>query len=387
MLFRINIIEYFAKRDGLLKNRTNNQDRIIQYISVSIIPFCLVIALFFGGVENAFEKIIYTGAVLSNPNIILNELNNDEKNDNIDEMAVSDSVKTENTGTVKLPIPDDILKLIKEAEADYVNSKEDGKIIEKDYSKQNATSELDGLYVRNTTLQHEINIQKYLNGKVYANIDKDKPSVLIYHTHTTETYELLDRGFYSNDRSSRSENAGENMVRIGEEICKILEKNGYKTIHDKTIYDKEYSGAYDRSCENISKILRENPSIQIVLDIHRDAIYQKDGSRVKPVTEINGRKAAQIMIISGCEDGNVTNFPNWEKNLSFAVQLQNKLKNDNAQLVRPLMFCSRKYNMHLTPCSLLVEFGTDANTLAEAVYSAELFAVSLSEFLKEYEEK
>ncbi len=79
----------------------------------------------------------------------------------------------------------------------------------------------------------------------------------------------------------------------------------------------------------------------------------------------------------------------FEKAVELGVprpQLQDKLKSDNAQLVRPLMFCSRKYNMHLTPCSLLVEFGTDANTLAEAVYSAELFADSLSEFLKEYEE-
>ena len=91
------------------------------------------------------------------------------------------------------------------------------------------------------------------------------------------------------------------------------------------------------------------------------------------------------MIISGCEDGNVTDFPNWEKNLSFAVQMQIKLKNDNPQLVRRLMICSRKYNMHLTPCSLLIEIGTDANTLSEAVYSAELFAKSLSQFLKEYE--
>ncbi len=368
-----------------MKNRTNNKDRFFYCILIAIIPIYIIISLIPNGISKSFERLIYAGAVLSNPNILVEKINDSEKNDYIDEMTASDNIKTEDVVTVESSIPDDILKLIKQAEQDYAKSKEDGKIIEKDYSTQNATAELDGLYVRNTTLEHEIDIQKYLNGKVYADIDKNEPSVLIYHTHTTETYELLDRGFYSNDRSSRSDNAKENMIRVGEEICKILEQNGYKTIHDKTVYDKEYSGAYDRSCENVSKILKENPSIQIVLDVHRDAIYQKDNSRVKPVIEINGRKAAQIMIISGCEDGNVINFPNWEKNLSFAVQLQNKLKNDNPQLVRPLMFCSRKYNMHLTPCSLLVEFGTDANTLAEAVYSAELFADSLSEFLKEFE--
>ncbi len=368
-----------------LKNRTNNQDRIFQYISVSIIPIFLVILIALSGVEKSFEKIIYAGAVLSNPQILFNQINENEKTDYIDEKANIDVIAKEVSAVVTSSVPLDIQKLIKQAEKTYENSSNDGKIIEKDYSKQNATAELDGIYVRNTTLQHEIDIQKYLNGKVYADVHKKDPSVLIYHTHATETYELLDRGFYTNERSSRSEKSGENMIRVGEEICKVLEKNGYKTIHDKTVYDKKYSGAYERSCDNISKILKENPSIQIVLDIHRDAIYQKDGSRVKPVAEIGGRKAAQIMIISGCEDGNVTNFPNWEKNLSFAVQLQNKLKNDNPQLVRPLMFCSRRYNMHLTPCSLLIEFGTDANTLFEAVYSAELFAKSLSEFLKEYE--
>ncbi len=366
-----------------MKKRTNNQDRIFQYISIFIIPIFLIITLSLYGIENSFEKIIFAGTILSDPKNAFQKYNY-EKSDSIIEMTNSDNIETEASVLVS-PIPKDIQKLIKQAETKYANSTNDGKIIEKDYSKQNATAEYNGILVRNTTLQQEIDIQKYLNGKVYANIDKNEPAVLIYHTHTTETYEILDRGFYSKDRSSRSENSGENMVRVGEEICEILEENGYKTIHDKTIYDKEYSGAYERSCKNISKILKENPSIQIVLDIHRDAIYPKDGSRIKTVTEINGRKAAQIMIISGCEDGNVTNFPNWEKNLSFAIQLQNKLKNDYPQLVRPLMFCSRKYNMHLTPCSLLIEIGTDANTLSEAVYSAELFAESLSEFLKEYE--
>lgn len=369
-----------------MKKWTNNDNKVFNYIFISIVPVFLIVFLFFGGLEKSFERILYAGAIASNPEMLVQRFNN-VKSDNIEEMAVSENVQSDSNVSSVSSVPADIAELMQQAEKDYENSSNDGIIIEKDYSVQNATAEYNGIYVRNTTLEHDIDIQKYLKGKVYANIDADEPSVLIYHTHTTETYELLDRGFYTNERSSRSENSKENMVRIGEEICRVLELNGYKTVHDKTVYDEKYSGAYDRSCENISKILTENPSIQIVLDIHRDAIYQKDGSRIKPVTEINGKKAAQIMIISGCEDGNVTDFPNWEKNLAFAVQLQDKIKNDNSKLVRPLMFCSRKYNMHLTPCSLLIEIGTDANTLAEAVYSAELFAQSLSEFLEEFKYK
>ncbi len=368
-----------------MKNRTNNSNKLFESIFISILPVALSVCVCSSGIENTFEKFLYAGAYLANPEMLVN-LNKDEtENNNIDQFAVSDNVnKTENTMTVS-SMPNDILKLVKEAEKKYSDSSNDGKIVEKDYSTQNATSEYNGLYVRNTTLDHKINIADYLKKTVYANVNKNEPTVLIYHTHTTETYELLDRGYYTKERDSRSENSAENMIRVGEAVCEVLEKNGYKTIHDKTVYDKEYSGAYDRSCEKISKILRENPSIQIVLDIHRDAIYQKDGTRIKPTTDINGKKAAQIMLISGCEDGIVTDFPNWEKNLAFATQLQNKLKTDNANLMRPLMFCSRKYNMHLMPCAISVEIGTDANTLAEAVYSAELFGESLSDFLKEYE--
>lgn len=318
---------------------------------------------------------------MSNPEMMFMR-SKDIKTDELNEMAVSDNINDKNMMTFS-SIPKDILDLMKDAEKKYEKSSNDGKIIEKDCSTQNATSEYNGIYVKNTTVSHKINIPEQLQKSVTAVVDKNKPTVLIYHTHTTETYEILDRGFYTKERSARSENSKENMIRVGEEICRVLEEQGIKTIHDKTIYDKKYSGAYGRSCENISKILKENPSIQVVLDVHRDAMYQKDGTRIKPVVQINGKKAAQIMILSGCEDGNVTNFPDWEKNLAFAVQLHNKVNNDNPKLLRPLMFCSRKYNMHLTPCSLLVEFGTDANTLAEAVYSAELFAESLSEFLEE----
>ena len=229
-----------------MKNRTNNQDRIFQYIAIFLIPIFLVVTLLLNGIEDSFEKIIYAGAILSDPKIIFQQ-NNNEKSDSINEMANSDNIETEASAVLVSPIPKDIQKLIEQAETKYANSTNDGKIIEKDYSKQNATAEYDGIYVRNTTLQHEIDIQKYLNGKVYANIDKNEPSILIYHTHTTETYEILDRGFYSDDRGSRSENSGENMIRVGEEICKVLEENGYKAIHDKTVYDKEYSGAYERS--------------------------------------------------------------------------------------------------------------------------------------------
>lgn len=374
-----------------MNKRTNLREKIFEYVIKSIIPITLAITLVVGGFEPSLNRILSATVYMICPEKVFELLETQDKQNTTDTEEINkETAKAENTESVitsaniSSVIPDDIQKLVTEAEKKYANSSNDGKIISVDYSKQNATSEYDGIYLRNTTLNHQINIEDYLNKQVQGFITANKPTVLIYHTHTTETYELLDRDFYTNERNTRSNNSQENMVRVGEEICKVLEEKGYKTIHDKTVYDESVSGAYDRSRAKISGILKDNPSIQIVLDIHRDSIYQKDNSKVKTVTEIDGRKAAQIMLITGCEDGNVTDFPNWQKNLTFAVNLQEKLKNDNKTLVRPLMFCSRKYNMDLTPCALSVEIGTDANTLSEAVYSAGLFANSLSEFLEEY---
>ena len=374
-----------------MNKRTNIQEKIFEYVIKSIIPVTLAISLLVGGIEESLNRMISIATYMVNPDKIFKYFaNSDYMNTENAETINKENHKAESTesvitsGNINSAIPDDIQKLVEDAQKKYADSSNDGKIISADYSKQNATSEYNGIYIRNTTLNHHINIEEYLNKQVYAFITENKPAVLIYHTHTTETYELLDRSFYTNERNIRSDNLKENMVRVGEEICKVLEKNGYKTIHDKTIYDESINGAYERSRANISRIIKGNPSIQIVLDIHRGAIYQKDNSKIKTVTEINGRKAAQIMLISGCEDGNVTDFPNWQKNLTFALNLQEKLKNDNKTLVQPLMFCSRKYNLDLVPCALSIEIGTDANTLSEAVYSAELFADSLSELLEEY---
>lgn len=344
--------------------------------------------LFSGSIQQTASKILRISSVLTFPfeSISRNSYQTPKQEVQENYSGIMSTGDTVSAASHKIStVPEDVKKLTKEAEIQYADSTNDGKILEVDYGVQNATSEYNGIYIRNTTKSQSVDIKSFLQKKVSANINKDEPSVLIYHTHACETYELLDRGFYTNSRSTRSENPQENMIRIGEEICKTLTENGYNVIHDKTVYDTQYNGAYERSRENVSKILKENPSIQIVLDIHRDSIYQKDGTRIKPVCVINGEKTAQIKVISGCEDGNVTDFPNWEKNLAFALALQQKLVEQNPGLMQPLLFCGRKYNMDLTTCALQIEIGSDANTLTESVYAARLFAMSLSDMMKEYE--
>jgi stage II sporulation protein P len=192
---------------------------------------------------------------------------------------------------------------------------------------------------------------------------------------------MLDRGFYEVGFMTRTKDSALNMVRVGKAICEEIEKAGYQVIHDTEIHDLSYNGAYAHSRKKVEEYLKKYPTIEVVLDVLRDAIQQSDGTKIKPTARIQGKKAAQIMIISGCEGDGVNGFPHWEKNVTFALGLQSRAEEMYPELMRPVFFCNRKYNMDVTPCSLLLEFGTDANTLEEAVYSAELIGSAIADML------
>jgi len=281
-------------------------------------------------------------------------------------------------------VPADIKALIAVAESKTDNAKKLGNIVEKDYNKNGMTHSYQNVRVKNNSGK-SLNIEAVLGQKPELLVkDKTKPAVLIFHTHTTESYQILERKQYSSKDAARSNNEGENMIRVGAEIAKQLEAAGYSVIHDKTVHDTSYSGAYDRSRETLKRHLAEHPEIQVVLDVHRDAIHQAGGNKIKPTAQFNGKKAAQVMIITGVEGGNVKGFPNWEKNLRFALQLQRKMEGLYPGLTRPVLFSQRKYTMDLHPCNVLLEMGSDVNTLDEAVYSGRLVGNALVSLLEEY---
>lgn len=281
--------------------------------------------------------------------------------------------------------PDDIKKIISQYEGNKSSIPKDAEVSEFQYSSAQANCVGSNVWVQNKTDQ-TINVDDIVaQGADLSVEDKSQPSVLIYHTHTTEAFQLLDLGFYTNTFASRSSDKGINIVRVGDEITQQLEKAGFKVIHDTNIYDSTYSGAYYRSEEQVKKYLEQYPSIKITLDVHRDAI-NSNGTMVKPTATVNGKKAAQVMIITGCEENGVVNFPDWEYNLRFAVALQKSMQDNFPGLSRPIFFCDRVYNMNVNHCSLLVEFGTNANTLDEVVYSGRLFGVALAKMMENYVE-
>ncbi|MGN0614396.1 MAG: stage II sporulation protein P, partial [Porcipelethomonas sp.] len=153
------------------------------------------------------------------------------------------------------------------------------------------------------------------------------PQVLIMHTHTTESFEPYERDFFDPSFNYRTTDPSKNTVMVGDEITKQLEDAGIGVIHDTTIHDyPSYNGSYERSAETVKKILKENPTIKVVLDIHRDAVGTSENI-IQPTATINGKKAAQVMIISGCDDGTL-DMPDYMKNFRFASLLQQQMSSD-----------------------------------------------------------
>lgn len=207
-----------------------------------------------------------------------------------------------------------------------------------------------------------------------------QPQVLIMHTHTTESFEPYEREFFDSSFGYRTTDSSKNMVMVGDAIAEQLENSGIVTVHDTTIHDyPSYNGSYERSAETVKKILAQYPSIKVVLDIHRDAIASED-SLIQPVTEIDGKKASQVMIISGCDDGTM-DMPDYLYNFRFACMIQQQMESSYAGLTRPILFDYRKYNQNLTTGSLLIEVGSHGNTLEQSRYAGELIGKSVAEVL------
>ncbi len=281
--------------------------------------------------------------------------------------------------------PSDIAELMKNAKKTTKKSDSVGKTSEEAYQGGGRIISYNGVQIQAKIPSsfYDPDIKELLKqGSDLEIKDKDKPAILIYHSHTTEAYSLLDVGYYMKS-DARQNDISKNMVRVGDDLALYLEKQGFKVIHDRKIHDKDYNSSYDSSRKVIEEYLEKYPSIEVTIDVHRDDITYSNKTKVKPTAKIKGKKAARMMIIAGCEYGSIKNFPDWEENLKFDLAIQNKVNSKYKDLMRPILFSQRKYNMYETHYSFLLEVGTDANTLDEACYSARLFGNALGELLNE----
>ena len=233
------------------------------------------------------------------------------------------------------------------------------------------------VYIRNTT-QYTLSNEELLK-PFAAELTGEAPQILILHSHGSEGYTpAVDDGIvWSGDH--RTTDSRYNVVRMGDAMAEVFAQAGISVLHDRTLYDyPEYAGAYDRSLAGIDRYLKEYPSIRFVLDVHRDAIETESGSRYAPVCTVDGRQAAQVMIICGCDNGTTVQLPGWRQNLRFAAAWERSMEGMYPGFTRPVLFSYRFYNQDLTTGSLLIEIGGHGNNLNEALYAGQLAAKGLA---------
>lgn len=230
-----------------------------------------------------------------------------------------------------------------------------------------------------TINQEELNIDSLLEKDLTLKQDNSAPQILIYHSHSQE-------GF----ADSQEGDPGTSVLAVGDYLEQILtEQYGYQVIHLKDTFDLidgqiDRSAAYDYALEKVEQVLAENPTIEVVIDLHRDGVPDD----VHLATEINGKPTAQIMFFNGLSKSKTNGpidylyNPYISDNLAFSFRLEYEAAQYYPDLTRCVYLKCYRYNLHVRPKSLLLEVGAQTNTFQEAKNAMEPFAVILNKVLK-----
>ena len=233
-----------------------------------------------------------------------------------------------------------------------------------------------GMELRNGT-DREVDIAMLMGEPLTQRLSAAGPQILIIHTHGTEAYLPAAGEEYTPSDPYRTTDPERSVIRVGDALCSALEEYGLRVLHDRTLYDyPSYAGSYERAAASIEAYLAEYPDIALVLDVHRDAIG--DASTVyKTCAAANG--TAQVMLVCGTDE--YLEHPLWRENLKLALAMQAAAMSANGALMRPIHLAPERYNQQYTTGSLIIEVGTNGNTLSEALTAAELFGRAAGEML------
>ncbi|MBR6504676.1 MAG: stage II sporulation protein P [Clostridia bacterium] len=238
---------------------------------------------------------------------------------------------------------------------------------------ENSTNEYIGVKIKNQT-NYELT-EEILNPDISLNC-KD---ILIFHTHTCESYTSSEGYSYVPTGNYRTTDLNFTVARVGDELENRLKGYGYNVLHDKSYHDyPAYSGSYNRSLKTVQNMLNSNQNAEIVFDIHRDAIG--NGDTYGPTVKIGDEYAAQLLFVIGTNAGGLSH-DNWQQNLKFAIKVQQKANEMYPGLFKPILLTNSRYNQHVTKAANILEVGATGNTLEQALVSMKYLAKVLSEVI------
>lgn len=204
-----------------------------------------------------------------------------------------------------------------------------------------------------------------------------EPTILIYHTHTTEAYTQTEADRYKENGAWRTSDNTKNVVAVGEVLKEILERDyGFHVIHDTTDHEPpKLSTAYERSVATMERYHTEYPSIVLFIDLHRDAY--SGGSAPCDYLMIDGVETARLMLVVG-KGEKYDEKPYYDSNTAFAERITEHLNTIEEKLCRPVRIKTGRYNQHVAPNCILVEVGHNANTLSQAKAAMPYLAESIA---------
>lgn len=203
------------------------------------------------------------------------------------------------------------------------------------------------------------------------NIELNKQDIMIFHTHTCESYTPTEQYQYDATGTFRTTDLNYTVSRVGDELEKYLVNYGYTVVHDKTYHDyPAYTGSYNRSLVTVQNLLSTYQHTDVVIDLHRDAIGD---NTYAPKVKIGDEYCARMMLVIGTDGGGLYH-KNWRGNLKFAIKLQQKANELYPGLFKPIIVRNSRYNHQVSKAACIIEVGATGNTLEECMNSMKYLA-------------
>lgn len=222
------------------------------------------------------------------------------------------------------------------------------------------THEVFGVQLRN---ESDYNLSAEITD---LNLEYNKDDILIFHTHTCESYTPTEQYQYQASGTFRTTDLNFSVSRVGDELEKYLCNYGYKVVHDKSYHDyPAYTGSYNRSLVTVKNLLATYQNTDIVIDLHRDAIGD---NTYAPKVKIGDEYCARLMFVIGTDGGGLTH-DGWRDNLKFAIKLQQKANELYPGLFKPIIVRNSRYNHQVSKGACIIEVGATGNTLEECLNS------------------
>jgi stage II sporulation protein P len=208
----------------------------------------------------------------------------------------------------------------------------------------------------------------------------DTKNILIFHTHTCESYTQTEANSYTASGNFRTTDLTHSVAQVGTILTECLSSKGYNVNHSLNYHDyPAYNGSYSRSLSTVTSLLKSAPTTELVIDLHRDAVGSM--SEYAPRVQIGDETVAQLMFVIGTNGGGLKH-DNWQTNLKYAIKIQEKANELYPGLFRPIIVRNSRYNQNLTSSACIIEVGATGNTLEEASGSMKYLAEVISEVMK-----